>query len=304
MPEAGALYPLLYEPIVRRALEEDLGLAGDLTSDVVVPTDAVAVASLVTRKDGRIAGLQVALSAFRMLDAEAKIDRVCEDGSDVSPGTVLATITGRARTILTAERTALNLMSRMSGVATATRRAVEQVHGHRARIVCTRKTTPGLRVLEKYAVRVGGGLNHRFGLDDGVMIKDNHIVAAGGIGNAIRRARERLGHMVKIEVEVDTLDQLEELLTIGADAVLLDNMSSDELRTAVAMVDRRMVTEASGGVTLENLRDIASAGVDIISLGWLTHSAPILDIGLDLEVSPADADRPMQAAQPPLAARG
>jgi nicotinate-nucleotide pyrophosphorylase (carboxylating) len=287
MPEAGPLYPLLYQPLVQRALEEDLGLAGDLTSDVVVPEDAFAGASLVARRDGRIAGLEVALSVFRMLDADAKIDAVCEDGSDVLGGNVLATIAGRARPILTAERTALNLMCRMSGIATATSRAVEQVRGCRARIVCTRKTTPGLRLLEKYAVRVGGGVNHRFGLDDGVMIKDNHIVAAGGIARAIGRARERLGHMVKIEVEVDTLDQLGELLTIGADAVLLDNMTPDQLRTAVAMVDGRMVTEASGGITPDNLGEIAATGVDIISLGWLTHSAPILDIGLDLEARPA-----------------
>jgi nicotinate-nucleotide pyrophosphorylase (carboxylating) len=287
MSDAGPLYPLLYQPVVQRALEEDLGLAGDLTSDVVVPEDAFAGASLVARRDGRIAGLEVALSTFRMLDADAQIDAVCKDGSDVASGTVLATIIGRARPILTAERTALNLMCRMSGIATATSRAVEQVRGCRARIVCTRKTTPGLRFLEKYAVRVGGGVNHRFGLDDGVMIKDNHIVAAGGIASAIGRARERLGHMVKIEVEVDTLDQLEELLTIGADAVLLDNMTPDQLRTAVAMVNRQMVTEASGGITLENLGEIAAAGVDIISLGWLTHSAPILDIGLDLEPRPA-----------------
>jgi nicotinate-nucleotide pyrophosphorylase (carboxylating) len=304
MLEAGPLYPLLYQPIVRRALEEDLGLAGDLTSDVVVPEDAFADARLVTRRDGRIAGLQVALSAFHMLDAEAKIDAVREDGGDVPAGTVLASISGRARPILTAERTALNLLCRMSGIATATRQAVEHVRGCRARIVCTRKTTPGLRVLEKYAVRVGGGVNHRFGLDDGVMIKDNHIVAAGGIAKAIGRARERLGHMVKIEVEVDTLDQLEELLTVGADAVLLDNMTPDQLRIAVAMVDHRMVTEASGGITLENLREIAASGVDIISLGWLTHSAPILDIGLDLETRPATADRTAHAPVLSLDARG
>ena len=283
MSDAGPLYPLLYEPIVRRALEEDLGLAGDLTSDVVVPDDAFASASLTSRKAGRVAGLPVALAAFRMLDAAAKIEVIRDDGSDVCAGTVLATVAGPARPILTAERTALNLMCRMSGIATATTEAVERIRGCRARIVCTRKTTPGLRALEKYAVRVGGGVNHRFGLDDGVMIKDNHIVAAGGIAQAIGRAHDRLGHMVKIEVEVDTLDQLEELLTIGADAVLLDNMPPEQLRTAVAMVDRRMVTEASGGITLDSLRDVAEAGVDIISLGWLTHSAPILDIGLDLE---------------------
>ncbi|MFO1152212.1 MAG: carboxylating nicotinate-nucleotide diphosphorylase [Rhodospirillales bacterium] len=303
MPEVGPLYPLLYQPIVRRALEEDLGLAGDLTSDVVVPENARASASLVTRKDGRVAGLEVALSVFRMLDAGARIDAPCQDGDDVRAGTVLATVIGPARQILTAERTALNLICRMAGIATATAHAVETIRGCRARIVCTRKTTPGLRVLEKYAVRVGGGVNHRFGLDDGVMIKDNHIVAAGGIRKAIGRARERLGHMVKIEVEVDTLDQLEELLTVGADAVLLDNMTPDQLRTAVAMVDGRMVTEASGGITLDNLHAIAVAGVDIISLGWLTHSAPILDIGLDLETQEGPIEQVVCAPQRPMAAQ-
>jgi nicotinate-nucleotide pyrophosphorylase (carboxylating) len=299
--DAGPLYPLLYEDIVKRALAEDLGLAGDLTSDVVVRDHARARADLVSRKPGRIAGLPVALAVFRMLDPDAVISPGCEDGDDMPAGTVLGRIEGAARPILTAERTALNLMCRMSGIATATRRAVEAIEGCRARIVCTRKTTPGLRTLEKYAVRVGGGVNHRFGLDDGVMIKDNHIVAAGGIAEAIGRARERLGHMVKIEVEVDTLDQLEELLSIGADAVLLDNMTPEQLRTAVAMVDRRMVTEASGGITLDTLRDVAESGVDIISLGWLTHSAPILDIGLDLELRPP-ADSPTGGSDDRVAA--
>lgn len=285
MHEIGPLYPLMYEPIVRRALEEDLGLAGDLTSDVVVPREAWATAKFVSRKPGRITGLHVALSAFRMLDPDLDIRIQQDDGSDVGAQATLATVVGPARPILTGERTALNLLCRLSGIATATRRAVEQTSGCKARIVCTRKTTPGLRTLEKYAVRVGGGVNHRFGLDDGVMIKDNHIVAAGGIAAAIGRARDRLGHMVKIEVEVDTLDQLDELLAIGADAVLLDNMTPEILRTAVGRIEGRMIAEASGGITLENLRAVAESGVDIISLGWLTHSAPILDIGLDLETS-------------------
>ena len=285
MHETGPLYPLMYEPIVRRALEEDLGLAGDLTSDVVVPREAQAIAKFVARKPGRIAGLHVALSAFRMLDPAVELGIENDDGADVAAGVTLATVTGPARPILTAERTALNLLSRMSGIATATRQAVEQTKGCKARVVCTRKTTPGLRTLEKYAVRTGGGVNHRFGLDDGVMIKDNHIVAAGGISAAVGRARDRLGHMVKIEVEVDTLDQLDELLAVGADAVLLDNMAPDQLRTAVERIAGRMVAEASGGITLDNLRAVAESGVDIISLGWLTHSAPILDIGLDLETT-------------------
>jgi nicotinate-nucleotide pyrophosphorylase len=293
MHETGPLYPLMYEPIVRRALEEDLGLAGDLTSDVVVPRKAWAIAKFVARKPGRVAGLHVGLSAFRMLDPDVEITIDGDDGSDVTAGTTLATVTGPARPILTAERTALNLLCRMSGIATATRRAVEQTAGCKARIVCTRKTTPGLRTLEKYAVRVGGGVNHRFGLDDGVMIKDNHIVAAGGIAAAVGRARDRLGHMVKIEVEVDTLEQLDELLAVGADAVLLDNMTPDQLRTAVGRIAGRMIAEASGGITLDTLRGVAESGVDIISLGWLTHSAPILDIGLDLETSAGD-DRARQ----------
>ncbi len=289
MNEIASLYPLMYEPIVRGALEEDLGLAGDLTSDVVVPPDAVATASFVARKPGCVAGLQVALSAFRMLDPGVRITVENDDGSNVAGGTTLAVVSGSARPILTAERTALNILSRMSGIATATRRAVEQTAGCKARVVCTRKTTPGLRTLEKYAVRIGGGVNHRFGLDDGVMIKDNHIVAAGGIAAAVGRARARLGHMVKIEVEVDTLEQLDELLTLDADAVLLDNMSPDRLRLAVVRIAGRVIAEASGGITLDNLRAIAESGVDIISLGWLTHSAPILDIGLDLETSAGDA---------------
>ena len=289
MDEIASLYPLMYEPIVRGALEEDLGLAGDLTSDVVVPREAVATARFVGRKPGCVAGLRVALSAFRILDPDVDMTIDDDDGSDVAAGTALASVRGPARPILTAERTALNILSRLSGIATATRRAVEQTVGCKARVVCTRKTTPGLRTLEKYAVRIGGGANHRFGLDDGVMIKDNHIVAAGGIAAAVGRARARLGHMVKIEVEVDTLEQLDELLTLDADAVLLDNMGPDRLRIAVDRIAGRMIAEASGGITLDNLRAIAESGVDIISLGWLTHSAPILDIGLDLETSADEA---------------
>ena len=282
MADIGALYPLLYEDIVRRALAEDLGVAGDLTSDVVVPAEARVVAKLVSRRPGRIAGIPVAVCAFHRLDPDLAITVHVEDGADAMPGTVLATVEGAARPVLTAERTALNLLCRMSGIASATARAVAAVEGHPARVVCTRKTTPGLRALEKYAVRVGGGVNHRFGLDDGVMIKDNHIVAAGGIKAAVERARRSLGHMVKIEVEVDTFEQLRELLAVGADAVLLDNMTPEALRAAVALVEGRMITEASGGITLDNLAAVAASGVDIISLGWLTHSAPILDIGLDI----------------------
>ena len=283
MAEIATLHPLIFQPILHRALEEDLGLAGDMTSDVVVPEHARARASLVSRKPGRIAGLQVALATFEILSSEIKTHTQHEDGDDVTTGSTLAWVEGPARAILTAERTALNLVSLMSGIATATRAAVRAVAGTQTRISCTRKTTPGLRALEKYAVRVGGGINHRFGLDDGVLIKDNHIAAVGGIRNAVTRARERLGHMVKIEVEVDTLDQLRELIAVGADAVLLDNMAPPTLSEAVRLVDGRMITEASGGMSIDVLPAVAATGVDIVSIGWLTHSAPILDIGLDIE---------------------
>ncbi|CAO3380077.1 carboxylating nicotinate-nucleotide diphosphorylase [Azospirillum argentinense] len=276
------LHPLTYEPIVRAALAEDLGRAGDITTDSIVPEDAVATARVAARKDGRVAGLEVALSAFRTLDPAAELRVEHGDGADVAPGATIATVTARARALLTAERTALNLLGRLSGIATATRALVREVEGTRARIVCTRKTTPGLRVLEKQAVRLGGGFNHRFGLDDAVLVKDNHIAVAGGIRPAVERVRAAIGHMVKVEVEVDTLDQLEELLTLPVDVVLLDNMDPQTLRRAVAMVDGRMVTEASGNVTLSTVRAIAEAGVDMISVGWLTHSAPNLDVGLDM----------------------
>ncbi|MFO1157151.1 MAG: carboxylating nicotinate-nucleotide diphosphorylase [Rhodospirillales bacterium] len=291
MPDVGQLYPLMYEDIVLRALQEDLGLAGDVTSDTVIREDAFVRARLVARRPGRVAGLPVALSAFKLLCPQLAIVVDHPDGSDVGIGGTIAVIEGPARPILTGERTALNLLSGLCGIATATRTAAEVVQGTRTRIVCTRKTTPGLRVLEKYAVRVGGGVNHRFGLDDGVLIKDNHIVAAGGIEAAVARARRRLGHMVKIEVEVDTFEQLREVIRVGADAVLLDNMTPAQLKEAVTLVDGRMTTEASGGITLANLGEVAAAGVDIVSLGWLTHSAPILDIGLDLDPLPARAAR-------------
>ncbi|WP_029008110.1 carboxylating nicotinate-nucleotide diphosphorylase [Azospirillum halopraeferens] len=276
------LQPLMYESIVRATLLEDLGRAGDVTTDSIVPAGAVATARLSARKDGRVAGLEVALSAFRLLDPAMEAVVEHGDGADVPAGGCIATLRGSARALLTAERTALNLMGRMAGIATATRTLVRAVDGTRARIVCTRKTTPGLRVLEKAAVRLGGGSNHRFGLDDAVLIKDNHIAIAGGIRPAVERARAAIGHMVKVEVEVDTLDQLRELLELPVDAVLLDNMDPDTLRRAVELVDGRLLTEASGTVTLATVRPIAEAGVDMISCGWLTHSAPTLDIGLDM----------------------
>ncbi|MFT4133377.1 carboxylating nicotinate-nucleotide diphosphorylase [Labrys sp. (in: a-proteobacteria)] len=275
------LSPLLFEPIVRAALVEDLGRAGDLTTDAIVPADLKATTVLAARQDGVVAGLDIAAATFRLLDPSAVIAVERGDGARVSSGSTIATVTGSARALLTGERTALNILCRLSGIASATASVVEAVKGHRATIVCTRKTTPGLRALEKYAVRAGGGGNHRFGLDDAILIKDNHVAIAGGIRPALERAKAAAGHMVKIELEVDTLAQLEEALAVGVDAVLLDNMSPDQLREAVAMVGGRALTEASGRVTAATAPAIAASGVDLISVGWLTHSAPILDIGLD-----------------------
>lgn len=276
------LHPLTVEPIVRAALVEDLGRAGDITTDSIIPAGAVATARIAARKDGRVAGLEAALIAFRLLDPDIAVALERIDGEDVPPGGTIATLTGKARALLTAERTALNLMGRLSGIATATRALVREVEGTKARIVCTRKTTPGLRVLEKHAVKLGGGFNHRFGLDDAVLIKDNHIAVAGGVRPAVERVRAAIGHMVKVEVEVDTLDQLDELLGLPVDVVLLDNMDPDTLGRAVRIVDGRLLTEASGNVTLATVRAIAETGVDMISCGWLTHSAPNLDLGLDM----------------------
>lgn len=285
MTEPAPLSPILYEAVARRALEEDLGRGGDLTTDLVVPAEARLVARLVARTNGRVAGLPVAATVFRMLDGAIAIDTIAGDGRDVAAGDVLATVEGPARPILTAERCALNFLGHLSGIASATRDLVAAVAGHRARIVCTRKTTPGLRALEKYAVRVGGGANHRFGLDDAVLIKDNHRALAGGIGPAVARAREGIGHLVKIEVEVDTLADLGEALDANVDAVLLDNMPLDALAEAVALAKGRVITEASGTVTVKNAAAIAATGVDLISVGWITHSAPALDVALDVETS-------------------
>jgi nicotinate-nucleotide pyrophosphorylase (carboxylating) len=276
-------YPFLYEPVIRRALEEDLGEAGDLTTDAIVSSDRRAAGNIVARSRGCIAGLHIAAEAFRLLDRTVEIDERAADGAEVEPGRVLAAVRGSARAILSAERTALNLLGRLSGIATATRSLVTAVAGQHARIVCTRKTTPGLRGLEKYAVRAGGGANHRFGLDDAVLIKDNHRAIAGGIVPALDAVRRHVGHMVKIEVEVDTLEQLETALGAGADAVLLDNMSLTDLARAVALARGRAVTEASGGITLETVREVAATGIDLISVGWITHSAPQLDVALDIE---------------------
>jgi nicotinate-nucleotide pyrophosphorylase (carboxylating) len=269
------------EPLARAALLEDLGRAGDLTSDAIAPADLVVSASLIARQPGVVAGLDLVRLAFRLIDERVEIDCRRPDGEAITPGDTIAEIRGPARAILTAERTALNFLCRLSGIASATASIVAAVTGTKARIVCTRKTTPGLRSIEKYAVRAGGGANHRFGLDDAVLIKDNHIAIAGSVATAIERARSCVGHLVKIEVEVDTLPQLEEALTVGVDAVLLDNMTIDQLRRAVDLTGGRAVTEASGRITPETAPAVAATGVDLISIGWLTHSAPVLDIGLD-----------------------
>jgi len=273
---------LIIEPIVRAALLEDLGRAGDITTEAIVPADATAEAEIVARQPGVLAGLDAALLTFKLLDPALRIERLCSDGARISRGEVVARISGHARGVLGAERTALNFLCRMSGIATATRALADAIAGSKAKIVCTRKTTPGLRTLEKEAVRLGGGANHRFGLDDAMLIKDNHIALAGGVRPALERARRHAGHLVKIELEVDTLDQLAEALDVGVDAVLLDNMSPETMRRAVAMVDGRAITEASGRINLETAPVVAATGVDLISSGWITHSAPILDLGLDI----------------------
>ncbi|MER8460962.1 carboxylating nicotinate-nucleotide diphosphorylase [Mesorhizobium sp. M1300] len=272
---------VMLEPLVRAALLEDLGRAGDLTTEAIIPKAHQAGTVLAARQSGVVAGLDLAMLAFRLIDPDVEISVERADGSNVMDGEVIASVVGPARAILTAERTALNFLCHLSGIATATASIVAAVRGYGAKIVCTRKTTPGLRAVEKYAVRAGGGSNHRFGLDDAILIKDNHIAIAGGVRPALERARRRAGHLVKIEVEVDTLAQLEEVLGFAPDAVLLDNMSLADLRRAVAIVGGRAITEASGGIASDTARAIAATGVDLISVGRLTHSAPILDIGLD-----------------------
>ncbi|MEN8723041.1 MAG: carboxylating nicotinate-nucleotide diphosphorylase [Alphaproteobacteria bacterium] len=282
--ELQPLPDLLLQPMVESALREDLGRAGDITSNSAVPADAKASVVMAARKPGTIAGLDLARLAFTTMDPSLVVETLAQDGDNVKSGAVLMRITGSARAILSAERVALNFTSHLSGIATATAEMVAAVGTHKARICCTRKTTPGLRAIEKYAVRAGGGANHRFGLDDGVLIKDNHIAIAGSVTNAIQNARAANGHMVKIEVEVDTLEQLADVLALGVEAVLLDNMTNDDLAQAVAMTaDRDTVLEASGRMSLERIPSVAATGVDLISVGGLTHSTPILDIGLDFE---------------------
>ncbi|MCB0912912.1 MAG: carboxylating nicotinate-nucleotide diphosphorylase [Propionibacteriaceae bacterium] len=272
---------LVIEPLVRAALLEDLGRAGDLTTDAIIAPDATATVALVAREPGVVAGTDCARLAWELVDARIEVADLLGDGSRVQPGTMIGTATGPARGLLSGERVALNFLGHLSGVATGTATIADAIAHTKARVADTRKTIPGLRALQKHAVVAGGGSNHRFGLDDAVLIKDNHIAVAGSVTAAVTAARAHVGHLVKIEVEVDSLEQLRELLEVGADAVLLDNMGPETLREAVAMVDGRMITEASGRITPETAVPLAEAGVNLISVGWLTHSVRVLDIGLD-----------------------
>jgi nicotinate-nucleotide pyrophosphorylase (carboxylating) len=279
------LSPLEIEAAVTRALAEDLGRAGDVTSIATVPESTRGRAVVAARKAGRIAGLPLVEAAFRKLAPEMKIKAHVHDGAAVKAKAVLMTVEGNARAMLAAERTALNFIGHMSGIATATAEFVRRVAHTKTRVTCTRKTIPGLRALQKYAIRCGGGFNHRFGLDDAVLIKDNHVAVAGGIRAVLERARASVGHLVKIEIEVDSLEQLREVLDAGlADVVLLDNFTVPKLRKAVAMVGGKLATEASGGITLDSVAEIAETGVDYVSSGALTHSVMNLDVGLDIEM--------------------
>lgn len=283
MPHVPPLPAVILDPIVRLALAEDLGRAGDITTDATIPPGTMLSAVIAARKPGVLAGLDAALHALRLVDAGVKATVTHEDASTLASGDVIVRLEGQARSILIAERTMLNFLGRLSGIATLTRQYADLVAGTRARIVCTRKTTPGHRALEKRAVRCGGGTSHRYGLDDAILIKDNHIAACGGsIGDALARAKAYAGHLRMIEIEVDRLDQLEEALRHGPHAILLDNMTPAMLREAVALAAGRVTLEASGGVTLATVTEIAATGVDFISVGALTHSAPNLDLGLDV----------------------
>ena len=272
----------ILDDAIRRALAEDVGRAGDITSAATIPENTGAEATLVARRSGVIAGMDLVAGTFARVDKTTVFDALARDGETVAAGTALARVSGSARAILTAERAALNFLGHLSGIASATAAFVQAASGTSARITCTRKTTPGLRVLEKYAVRCGGGSNHRFGLDDAILIKDNHVAIVGGVAAAIVRARAAAGHLVKIEVEVDNLAQLAEAMSARPDVVLLDNMGLDMLREAVRLIDKRAISEASGGVTIGNVKAIAETGVDYVSSGWITHSAPAMDVALDV----------------------
>jgi nicotinate-nucleotide pyrophosphorylase (carboxylating) len=285
MPDSFPVLPhSLVIGAVKAALDEDLGRAGDITSAATIPATATATAAFVARKPGVVSGLPIVETTFREVDSSVRFLAVLRDGDPVAAGGVIARVEGNARAILAAERVALNYLCHLSGIATATAALVARVGHTTARILDTRKTTPGLRLFEKYAVRCGGGANHRIGLHDAVLIKDNHIVVAGGVAEAVRKARAAVGANVKVEVEVTSLAELAEAMAEGPDIVMLDNMSLDAMREAVRVVAGRAVTEASGNVTLETVAAIAETGVDTISSGWITHSAPALDIGLDVEL--------------------
>ena len=276
------LAQVLIEPLVRAALAEDLGRAGDITSDAIIPSTTQAELFLVARKPGVLAGLDLARLAFFLLDPSVQFEPLLEDGARLQVGSRIARVSGSARVLLCAERTALNFLCHLSGIASATASITDRIAQWECKVTCTRKTTPMLRAVEKYAVRVGGGCNHRFGLDDAILIKDNHIAIAGSLALAVERARAAIGHMVKIEVEVDTLAQLDEALAIGVDVILLDNMDIATLSEAVRRIDGRAMSEASGGVRPDTVEQIAATGVNRIAIGWITHSAPILDIGFDV----------------------
>lgn len=276
------LADVMLEPLLRQTLLEDLGRAGDLTSNLIIPADATASLKIAARTEGVLAGIDLARIAFALMDPSIRFEPRLRDGARLKAGDELARVEGPARAILSAERTALNFLGHLSGVATATARIADAIRPYGTRVTCTRKTLPGLRMVQKYAVRVGGGSNHRYGLDDAVLIKDNHVAVAGGVRAAVERARQGAGHMVAIELEVDTLEQLAEGLDAGVNIVLLDNMSPEMLREAVRLVDGRAVTEASGRVTADTAVAMAQAGVDYIAVGAITHSVAVLDIGLDV----------------------
>ena len=279
---------LMIDDAVHAALLEDWGRAGDITSQATIGAGVTARAVIAARKPGALAGIRLAETAFRLTSPDLKLEVLKTDGARLSPKDIVARIEGPARALLSAERVALNYLGHLSGIASATARFAEAIAHTKAKIVCTRKTTPGLRAFEKYAVRCGGGMNHRFGLDDAILIKDNHIAVAGGVTAAITAAKAFAGHLVKIEVEVDTLDQLREAIPAAPDVIMLDNMSPDRLAEAVAIVRAavgdRIKLEASGGIELDTVRAVAETGVDLISSGWITHSAPVLDLGLDIEI--------------------
>lgn len=276
---------LMVDEAVKAALLEDWGRAGDITSQATLPKDARASAVIAARNPGVLAGLAFAESACRQTDATLSFLPLKQDGDRLAPKNQVARIEGPARALLSAERVALNFLGHLSGIATATSRFADRIAHTKAKIVCTRKTTPGLRAFEKYAVKCGGGANHRFGLDDAILIKDNHIAVAGGVSKAIEAAKAFAGHLVKIEVEVDTLEQLAEALQAGPDVVMLDNMEPETLRRAVETSAGKVLLEASGGIELDTVQAVAEAGVDLISSGWITHSSPVLDLGLDIEIA-------------------